>query len=155
MLRRAEILIGVVADTFRWLRLSVRSSRSIKAENLFLRRQLALYIERGVKPRRIDLVTRIGLTLLSRCFNWRDVLVVVRPQTLIRWLRAGWKSSCRQLFRSHDHLTPTPSLQSHYEPSSLLRVGPPQCSASVHSPRGFRRLGFSLGIRATGSCSST
>src|SRR5262245_43737134 len=49
---------------------------------------------------------------------------------------------------------PTPSLQPHYEPSSLLRIGPPQCSASVLSPRGFRRLGFSLGIRATGSCSS-
>ena len=51
-------------------------------------------------------------------------------------------------------LDPTPSLQPHYEPSSLLRVGPPQCSASVRSPRGFRRLGFSLRIRATGSCSS-
>jgi hypothetical protein len=63
----------------------------IKAENLFLRRQLALYIERGAKPRRIDLVTRIGLTLLSRCFNWRDALVVVQHQTLIRWHRAGWK----------------------------------------------------------------
>src|SRR5258708_32086964 len=49
---------------------------------------------------------------------------------------------------------PTPSLQPHYEPSSLLRIGPPQCSASVLSPRGFRRLGFSLAIRATGSCSS-
>ena len=52
-------------------------------------------------------------------------------------------------------LDPTPSLQPHYEPSSLLRVGPPQCSASVRSPRGFRRLGFSLHIGATGSCSST
>ena len=51
-------------------------------------------------------------------------------------------------------LDPTPSLQPHYEPSSLLRVGPPQCSASVRSPRGFRRLGFFLNIRATGSCSS-
>ena len=91
MLRGNEILIGLVVDTFRWLRLSVRSSRSIKAENLFLRRQLALYIERGIKPRRIDQVTRIALTLLSRCFNWRDALVVVRPQTLIRWHRAGWK----------------------------------------------------------------
>jgi hypothetical protein len=49
---------------------------------------------------------------------------------------------------------PTPSLQPHYEPSSLLRVGPPQCSASVRSPRGCGRLGFSLRIRATGSCSS-
>src|SRR5439155_1525606 len=45
---------------------------------------------------------------------------------------------------------PTPSLQLHYEPSSLLRVGPPQGSASVRSPRGCRRLGFSLRIRATG-----
>src|SRR5262249_43639277 len=35
-----------------------------------------------------------------------------------------------------------------------LRISPPQRSASVLSPRGFRRLGFSLGIRATGSCSS-
>jgi hypothetical protein len=69
----------------------VRSNRSIKAENLFLRRQLALYIERGAKPRRIDWVTRIGLMLLSRCFNWRDALVVVRPETLIGWHRAGWK----------------------------------------------------------------
>ena len=49
---------------------------------------------------------------------------------------------------------PTPSLQPHYEPSSLLRVGPPQCSASVRSPHGCGRLGFSLCIRATGSCSS-
>jgi hypothetical protein len=52
-------------------------------------------------------------------------------------------------------LDPTPSLQPHYELSPLLRVGPPQCSASVRSPRGFGRLGFSLHITATGSCSST
>jgi len=91
MLTMAEILIRFVCESLRWLRLAARSSRSIKAENLFLRRQLALYIERGVKPRRIDLVTRIGLTLLSRCFNWRDALVVVRPETLIRWHRAGWR----------------------------------------------------------------
>jgi hypothetical protein len=69
----------------------LRLSRSIKAENLLLWRQLALYIERGVKPRRIDLVTRIALTLLSRRLKWRDAWVVVRPQTMIRWHRAGWR----------------------------------------------------------------
>ena len=58
---------------------------------LFLRRQLALYVERGVKPRRIDPVTRLSLAILSRFFNWRDALVVVRPETTIRWHRAGWK----------------------------------------------------------------
>jgi hypothetical protein len=91
MLGMAAILILWVAETLRWVRLAFRSSRSIKAENLFLRRQLALYIERGVKSPRVDAVTRIGLTLLSRFFNWRDALVVVRPETMIRWHRAGWK----------------------------------------------------------------
>ena len=80
----------MVAETLRWCRLTFRSSRSIKAENLFLRRQLALYVERGVKPQRIDPVTRTGLTLLSRLFSWQDALVVVRPETMIRWHRAGW-----------------------------------------------------------------
>ena len=52
-------------------------------------------------------------------------------------------------------LDPTPLLQPHYRPSSLIRVGPPQCPASVRSPHGFCRLCFSLHIRTTGSRSST
>src|SRR5271167_3154316 len=91
MLRFARIAIQVAADVGRWWILTFRSTRSINAENLFLRRQLALYIERGVKPRRIDSVTRIALVILSRFFHWRDALVVVRPETMIRWHRAGWK----------------------------------------------------------------
>ena len=39
MLSVAEILIPLVCETVRWLRLAVRSNQSIKAENLFLRRQ--------------------------------------------------------------------------------------------------------------------
>jgi transposase InsO family protein len=91
MLRVSGILIKVLAEALRWVLLAFRSSQSIQAENLFLRRQLALYVERGVKPRRIDSITRIALTILSGWFDWRDALVVVRPQTLIRWHRAGWK----------------------------------------------------------------
>lgn len=58
---------------------------------LFLRRQLALYMERRVKPRRIDAASRVSLMLLSRLFDWRSALVVVRPETVIRWYRMGWK----------------------------------------------------------------
>ena len=36
MLRVAEILIRLVSETLRWLRLSVRANMSVKAENLFL-----------------------------------------------------------------------------------------------------------------------
>ena len=52
-------------------------------------------------------------------------------------------------------LDPTPLLGPHYPPSSLVRVGPSQCSASVRSPRGGCHLGFSLGLGTTGSRSST
>jgi putative transposase len=91
MLRLLLILVQLAAEAVRWCGLVPRSQRSIVAENLFLRRQLALYRERGVKARRMDPATRIALALLSRLFDWRDALVVVRPETLIRWHRAGWK----------------------------------------------------------------
>lgn len=71
MLRLAKILIQLFADMLCLCSLAFRSGRSIKAENLFLRGQLALYIEHGVKPRQVDPVTRIALALLSRFFNWR------------------------------------------------------------------------------------
>jgi transposase InsO family protein len=88
-------LSGIVAqliwDAVRFVVLALRPRRVIQAENLFLRRQLALYKERGVKPRRPDPETRVSLALLSRLFDWRTALVAVRPETLIRWHRAGFR----------------------------------------------------------------
>jgi hypothetical protein len=56
-----------------------------------LRKQLALSVERQVKPRRADDATRIVLVALSRLVDWRRVLTVVEPDTLIRWYRQGFK----------------------------------------------------------------
>ena len=91
MIAVAHILLRFLTDLLRLIALSVRRGRSLEAENLFLRRQLALYKERGIKPRRIDAATRISLVVLSRLFDWREALLVVRPETLIRWHRAGWR----------------------------------------------------------------
>ena len=52
-----------------------RPSQRLAAENLFLRKQLALFQEREVKPRRADDATRVALVWLSRAFNWREALV--------------------------------------------------------------------------------
>ena len=46
-----------------------RTTQSIQTENLFLRRQLALFIERGVQPRRMDAATRVSLVILARMFG--------------------------------------------------------------------------------------
>jgi len=86
-----RVVLRLLADRAGLVVLSLRRRRTVEAENLFLRRQLALHQERGIKPRRIDATTRVSLALLSRLFDWRDALVVVRPETLIRWHRAGWR----------------------------------------------------------------
>ncbi|HYY30772.1 MAG TPA: hypothetical protein VE860_22740 [Chthoniobacterales bacterium] len=87
----ARIFLQLIADFVVYLGLLIRPRKAIAAENLFLCRQLALYHERKVDPRRIDPATRITLALLSRLFSWRDALVVVQPKTLIRWHRAGFR----------------------------------------------------------------
>ncbi len=85
------MIVRLAWDLILWCGLLLRPRKSLEAENLFLRRQLALYRERGVKPRRVDAATRVTLTLLSRWFDWRSALVVVQPETLIRWHRAGFR----------------------------------------------------------------
>ena len=54
----------------------LRSHVQLAAENLFLRKQLALHLERQVKPRRADDATRIALVALSQLIDWRRVLTV-------------------------------------------------------------------------------
>jgi hypothetical protein len=63
----------------------------LAAENLFLRKQLAFYQERKIKPRRFNNVTRFILVLHSRGFAWQDALANVTPKTFIGWHRAGFR----------------------------------------------------------------
>ena len=83
--------LRILADIVHFVCLGLRSRSSLAAENLFLRKQLAFYQERKVKPRRADNLTRLTLVLLSRWFDWRDALVVVRPKTLVAWHRKGFR----------------------------------------------------------------
>jgi putative transposase len=89
----------ILADLFRLLVLGLRSRSSLAAENLFLRKQLALYRERKIKPRRTDNPTRLMFVLLGRWFDWRSALAVVTPKTFIRWHRKGfqlfWRWKCQ------------------------------------------------------------
>jgi putative transposase len=86
-----RVALQLLADALRFVALTFLPSSTLQAEILFLRRQLALYQERSVKPRRPDVATRLSLALLARLFDWRSSLVVVRPETLVRWHRAGFR----------------------------------------------------------------
>jgi putative transposase len=99
-LRTVIVLLADVAS-LAWLMLQSRTT--LAAENLFLRKQLAFYIEREIKPRRADDATRVVLVALSRLVDWRRLLVIVKPETLIGWHRKGfrllWRWKSRPLGR--------------------------------------------------------
>ena len=84
-------LSSVTRDLVHLLVLVSRSRRALAAENLFLRKQLALFQERKVKPHRADDSTRLLMVILGRMFSWRDALVNVKPDTFIRWHRKGFR----------------------------------------------------------------
>ena len=56
----------VAGDILRFVSSMVRPHVQLAAENLFHRKQLALYLERQVKPQRADDATRITLVALSQ-----------------------------------------------------------------------------------------
>src|SRR2546429_2065176 len=81
-----------------WLlffRLLFRSRTALSAEVLFLRKQLAFYQERQIQPRRLNDSARFSLILWSRLCNWKEALVIVKPETLIGWhhksFQLSWK----------------------------------------------------------------
>src|ERR1019366_10244415 len=89
--RVVSLLFSLVWDALRFILLGTRSSAALRAENLFLRKQLALYVERETKPRRANDATRLTLALLSKLFAWKEALIIVKPETLIRWHRKGFQ----------------------------------------------------------------
>src|SRR2546426_982439 len=72
---------GVFLDLLRFFRLTLRTPQAVAAENLFLRKQLALYVERKTKSHRATDAVRFTLAQLSRLFEWRAALIVVKPDT--------------------------------------------------------------------------
>jgi putative transposase len=99
------------------------SRAALVAENLFLRRQLALFQERKATPKRTTRTFRFAMVALARFFDWRNALVIVKPATFLRWHRNAfrqfwkWKSrrrgrpslppNLREIIRRIDRENPT------------------------------------------------
>ena len=91
VLRLAKHTVAVFVDILAFLLLCLRSPAAVAAENLFLRKQLGLYVERKTTPRRATAPIRFTLAQLCRFFDWRNALTLVKPETLIRWHRRGFR----------------------------------------------------------------
>ena len=77
-------VLGTIGDL-------ARSKPQLLAENLLLRQQL-LILNRSVKRSRLTPTDRaLFVVLASRCKNWKGALVIVKPETVLRWHRQGFR----------------------------------------------------------------
>lgn len=74
-----------------FIRLFFLPRAALIAENLFLRKQLALFQERQAKPGRTPAAVRLTLLALARFFDGQNALVIVKPETFIKWHRTAFK----------------------------------------------------------------
>jgi len=77
-----------------------RTRRDLAFENLLLRQQLAVLREKGRRPQ-LSSADRSFWVLASKLWpKWRGALHIVRPETVIRWHREGfrrhWARKCRR-----------------------------------------------------------
>ncbi len=80
----ATVAVGAIADL-------VRSKPELIVENALLRQQLVI-LQRSVKRPALTRTDRAFLVLLaSRIPTWRQALLLVQPETLLRWHRQGFR----------------------------------------------------------------
>ena len=73
------------------LRNALRSRHDLLLENLALRHQLSVLSRRKQRPR-LSPADRLFWSGLSRIWSdWRSALVLVRPETVIRWQHNAWR----------------------------------------------------------------
>ena len=66
-------------DLVELLRLAIKSRSALVVENVFLRKQLAMFQERKVRPHRAQDSARWLMACLSQVFDCCGALVVVKP----------------------------------------------------------------------------
>jgi putative transposase len=79
--------IGLLLSSFLH---SFRNRRSLPLENLVLRQQLAVLKRKHPRPR-LNVLDKFFWILARRFWSgWKQALIVVSPETVVRWHRAGF-----------------------------------------------------------------
>jgi hypothetical protein len=83
--------MGLIHIVVLFIRAMLRKQAELATENLALRQQLAA-LQHGYKRPRLRKRDRIFWAILSRAWaNWRSALLIVQPDTVVRWHRNGFR----------------------------------------------------------------
>ena len=77
------------------------SRRSLLIENLALRQQLAVFQRQHSRPRLIPSDKIFWLLMRRLWSSWKTALIVVSPESVVRWHRVGFQLYWRLISRVH------------------------------------------------------
>jgi hypothetical protein len=92
---------GIVELLFAWLSALLKSRRRLQAEDLILRHQVNILRRRAPGRTPLSNLDRLVFVWLYRlCPTVVDAVAIIRPETLIRWHRRGFRAFWRWKSRS-------------------------------------------------------
>ena len=84
-------MFDVLRLWFGLLKRLLRSRQSLLIENLALRQQLAVFKRQNRRPRLLA-TDKLFWVVLRRFWSlWKNALIVVKPESVVRWHRAGFQ----------------------------------------------------------------
>jgi hypothetical protein len=120
-----------------------RSRVALEAENLALRQQINVLRRTGPKRRAFNRADRLIFVGLWRLFpNVRASLAIVKPDTLVRWHRAGFKAYWRWKSRSRSG-RPTVPLEIRHLIRDMSLANPLSGAPRIHGE--LLKLGIAIG----------
>jgi hypothetical protein len=89
-------MLGVIELLLHWLASLVKSRRRLEAENLVLRHQVNILRRRASRHLWLSNADRMAFVWLYRlCPSVVEAVSVIRPETVIRWHRQGFRAFWR------------------------------------------------------------
>ena len=140
-------MISLVFWLLRLLNLALPSRRSLVLENLALRQQLAVY-KRSIKRPRLRQTDRVFWVWLSQYWaDWRSVVDIVQPKTVVAWHRQGfrryWRWKSRQGGRKPGRPRVTPEVRKLIR--TMKQANPLWGAPRIHGE--LLKLGFEISER--------
>jgi len=98
-----RILFHFMNLLFSLVRTLFSDKADLALENLALRQQLAVLHRKNPKPRLNDFDRVFWAALKDQLTTWADALIIVKPDTVVRWHRAAFKRHWARLSGSGKH----------------------------------------------------
>jgi putative transposase len=138
MIHALLAFVSILASAF-------RHRQGLVLENLALRQQLAVYHRRHPRPQ-LRQRDRLFWVWLSRVWSqWRSALLIVKPETVLRWHREGFKLFWTRLSRRKDSGRPPVIAQVKALIKQMAQANPLWGAPRIHGE--LLKLGINISER--------